>query len=82
MVMEVCCLVDKSIFFFLRYELLFILANSRFNINIENLNLLFCFVFFVDIYFEIFDDANLLEDRGAHNPVVRILWLFPLGFLC
>jgi hypothetical protein len=33
----------------------------------------FCFVFSVDIYFEISDDANILDDRGAHSPVVRIL---------
>ncbi|XP_004491268.2 uncharacterized protein At3g49140 isoform X2 [Cicer arietinum] len=26
-----------------------------------------------DIYFEIFDDANLLEDRGAHNPVTALI---------
>jgi hypothetical protein len=42
----------------------------------------FCFVFSVDIYFEISDDANILEDRGAHSPVVRILWPFPPGFIC
>ncbi|XP_061342820.1 uncharacterized protein At3g49140 isoform X2 [Gastrolobium bilobum] len=26
-----------------------------------------------DIYFEIFDDANLLEDRGANNPVNALI---------
>ncbi|KAF8402256.1 hypothetical protein HHK36_013208 [Tetracentron sinense] len=28
-----------------------------------------------DIFFEIFDDENVLQDRGASNPVVRILFL-------
>lgn len=48
--------------------------NSDLVLNIENFNLLLLFVFFfsVDIYFEIFDDANLLADRGANNPVVGI----------
>jgi hypothetical protein len=27
--------------------------------------------FFSDIFFEIFDDSNILQDRGASNPVVR-----------
>ncbi|AET00265.1 putative FMN-binding split barrel [Medicago truncatula] len=28
---------------------------------------------FGDLYFEIFDDVNLLEDRGAHNPVNALI---------
>ncbi|XP_022956048.1 uncharacterized protein At3g49140-like isoform X1 [Cucurbita moschata] len=26
-----------------------------------------------DLYFEIFDSANMLEDRGAHNPVTALI---------
>jgi len=56
------------------WELSITLMNSDLVLNIENFNLLLLFFFFfsVDIYFEIFDDANLLADRGANNPVVGI----------
>lgn len=30
---------------------------------------------FVDLYFELFDDANILEDPTASNPVVSIFLL-------
>jgi hypothetical protein len=73
MIMEVCCLVDKSIFCLrdMNYHLSYHIHDSVSTLRI--LIYYFCFFFSVDIYFEISDDANILEDRGAHSPVVRIL---------
>lgn len=59
MILEVC---SHAIFF----------VTSLHSLDLVILSwMLFIRVFFSDIFIEIFDDENILQDRGASNPVVR-----------
>lgn len=53
-------------------------------VNIANLHGAFCLdplIFLLsDIFFEIFDDENILLHRGASNPVVRTCMFFRFIF--
>ena len=52
----------------------FCFFNLPFSFSYVFMNLtsfLITFLFPSDIFFEVFDDENILQDRGASNPVVR-----------